>query len=107
MVSGGAVGPGTAPQDVPCSIPAKVLENFQVTCFFCPHSVARGSTQPLISLGIKCSRHVELTSAVLLVLSFRVRMEAQHSIHPRRIHDLLQQSFTFLQFIKAQNIVLS
>ena len=31
--------------DVPGSIPGRVLENFQVTYSFCPHSIAQASTQ--------------------------------------------------------------
>jgi len=34
-------------------------------------------------------------SAVLVVLNVRLRVEAQHSILPLSLHDLLRVSFTF------------
>jgi hypothetical protein len=49
------------------SVPGRVLGNFQGPRSFWLHSVAIKSTQPLtdeyqgISLGIKCSWHVQLT----------------------------------------------
>ena len=50
--------------EVPGSTPARAFGNLEVTYYFCLHSVALGSTQPLteISLGVKCDRSVELTT---------------------------------------------
>jgi hypothetical protein len=44
-------------------------------------------------------------SAVLVVLNVKVTMEAQLSIPPQSIHDLLQESFTFT--FKKHNDLLS
>jgi hypothetical protein len=99
-VSGGAVGWGTAPQDGRFRVPFPVesLENFQVTYLlsaFSSPGVHSASTKWVqgIALGVKCGQHVELTT--LPSLNVKIRMEAQHSIPPLNLHDLLQESFTF------------
>jgi hypothetical protein len=40
-------------QEVPGSIHGRVLGKFQVTCSFCQHSVALGSTQPVTEMSTK------------------------------------------------------
>jgi len=45
-----------------------------------------------ISWGVKCSRHVGLT----ILPNVRIWMEAQHSIYPPNLRDLLRESFTFI-----------
>jgi hypothetical protein len=98
-----AVGWGHAAQDRRWgSITSRVLENFQLSYSFCPHSVALGSTQPLTDISTKGfpSRKVQLahtadSSAILVVPNFKVGMEAQHSMPGLSLHYLLEGSFTF------------
>jgi len=43
----------TTRHEVPGSIPGIVFGKFQATYFFCPHSVALGSTHPLTKMSTK------------------------------------------------------
>jgi hypothetical protein len=63
------------------SIPGRVLGNVQVTSSFCPHSIALGSTQPLLACKVRPAPRPD-ESAVLVVQNVKVRVEAQHSILP-------------------------
>ena len=38
------------------------------------------------------------SSAVLVVLNVKVRIEAKHSLIPKSLHDLLRETFTFIFF---------
>ena len=64
----------------------RVLGRFQMAYSFSPHSKPWGpcSLYPGISLRVKCGRHVEL-----VVPNVKVGMEAQHSIPPLILHELL------------------
>jgi hypothetical protein len=88
-------------REVPRSIPCTVLENFQVTYSFRPHSAAVGSTQPPTKMSTKefpwgkvLPARTADNSAVLLVLSVKVMIETQHSTPHLNLHDLLTESFT-------------
>jgi hypothetical protein len=82
-------------REVPFSILGKILGNYQVTYSFCPHSVALGSTQPLTEVSkVRQARRAN-NSALLVVPNVKLRMEAQHSILPLNLHDLLRESFIF------------
>ena len=98
-----AVGWGNAPQDRRWgSLTSKVLGNFQVNYSFSPHSMALGSTEPLIDISTKgfpsCKvqlAHTADRSAILDVPDVKVGMEAQHPIPGLSLHYLLEGSFTF------------
>lgn len=84
-------------------IPLSVNEYFQVTCSFCPLSVALGSTKTLTKVSTKEFAYGEVrparrahNSAVLVVSNVKVRLEAAHSIPPLSLHDLLRKRKSFL-----------
>jgi hypothetical protein len=84
--------------EVPGSIPCRVLGNFQVTSYFCPQSLALGLTQPLTEMTtrkfswgkVRSTTRTDNT-ALPVVPTVKVRMEAQHSIPPLNLHYLLRK----------------
>lgn len=94
--SGGAVHWGATRRKVSGSFPGSVLRNFQVINSICPHSVVLGSTHkytwvPRNFLGRKVqpTRRAD-NSAVLFLTNVKIWLEAQQSICPTSLHDLLR-----------------
>jgi hypothetical protein len=84
--------------EVPGSIPCRVLGNFHVTSSFCPHSVVLGFTQPLTEMTTRKFSWGKVRSATRadntalpVVPTVKVRMEAQLSIPPLSFHYLLRK----------------
>ena len=65
--------------EVARSIPGSVLENIQMTSSFCSHSLSVGFTQSV--------------TETKNLPNVKVRMEAQHSVSPLGLHDLLRERF--------------
>jgi hypothetical protein len=87
-------------REVPGLISGRILGSFQVTSYFCPHSVALGSTQILTEMSTRelpwgKARPVRGadSSAVLVVPNVKVRVEAERFVALLSLHDFLQESF--------------
>ena len=80
-------------QEVPGLISSVFLGNFQMTLSLSLHSAALGSTQPLTeSHWSKAWPVCTADNSTILVLpNVKVRMDAQHSISPLILLDLLQK----------------
>jgi hypothetical protein len=58
-----------------------------------------------MSMGVKFDCHIELTTAILIVPNVKVRMEAQYSIARLSLHDLLQESFTYMYILGTNSVI--
>jgi hypothetical protein len=70
-----------APREVPGSIPGQVFGKFQVAQSLCPHSVALGSTQPVIEMST-CTFVVSAKENTFRVTGIKSSPLVKHQITP-------------------------
>ena len=78
--------------EVALSIPGRVFENIQVTSSFCLPLPSVGSTQPV--------------AEIKNLPNVKIRMEAQHSVSPLSLHDLLRETLEVQEKKKHRNTYL-